>query len=66
MKSKKQKIIELCKKHDLEFITGNFEYGHKYNIWFNSKTGSKEILCKNYNECFEAIVELVEIKESEI
>ena len=60
--TKKQRIIKLCEKNNLIFETENYEQGHKYNIWFNSKTGSKEILCKNLNECLDAITELLTIK----
>ena len=54
---KKQIIIQRCKENGFYFEQEN-EQGHPYNIWFNSKTGSKEILCKNLNECESAIEEL--------
>ncbi len=62
--TKKQRVIELCQKHNLVFETGNYEYGYRYSIWFNSKTGSKEIICRNLNECIIAIDELLEIKKT--
>jgi len=41
------------------------QYDHKYCLWFNSKTGSKEIWCVNFKEVDQATVMLLSIRDKE-
>jgi len=38
--------------------------GHRYCLWFNSPSGSKEWFCKNFDEVEQALEQAKEMKES--
>ncbi len=57
-------IKNLCDVHDLFFEKSN-QMSHPYCIFLNSKSGSKEIYCRNLAECLVAIDELIAIRKAE-
>ena len=64
--SKVTDIERMCKDQNLYFEKSHEIGGHPYCIFFNSKTGSKEIFCRNLKECETAIDELVSLRGKEI
>ncbi len=62
---KQIEIKKICDEHNLFFEKSNEVSGHPYSIFFNSKTGAKEILCINLAECLTAIDELIAIRKVE-
>ena len=58
-------IKDLCNVHNLFFERSDEVSGHPYCIFLNSKSGSKEIYCRNLAECLVAIDELIAIRKAE-
>ena len=42
-----------------------YNQGHRYNVWFNSPSGSKEIFCRNFTEIDQGLKMLQDIREEE-
>ncbi len=49
----------------LEYDPTGFERGHRWLLCANTRTGSKEFLCRNLEECEQALAELEHICRDE-